>query len=47
MTVNPAKRKIFEGEPAPGSEVSLGSPMSAESLSRMTFDFVLVDTQRR
>jgi len=47
MTVNPAKSKMFEGEPAPGAEVSLGSPMSAESLSRMTFDFVLVDTQRR
>ena len=45
MTVNKAKQRMLEGKPAIGAEVGLGSPLSAELISPLGFDFVLVDTQ--
>ena len=45
MTVNTAKQKMLNGEPAIGVEVNLGSPLSAELLSPLGFDFILVDNQ--
>ena len=45
MTVNPAKQKMLNGEPAFGAEVNLGSYLSAELLSPLGFDFILVDNQ--
>ena len=45
MTVNKAKRRMLEGEPAIGAEVGLGSPLAAEMISPLGFDFVLVDCQ--
>jgi 4-hydroxy-2-oxoheptanedioate aldolase len=36
---------MLEGKLALGAEAGLGSPLSAELLSRMAFDFVMVDTQ--
>ena len=45
MAVNQAKRLMLEGKPAIGVEVALGSPLAAELLSPMGFDFVLVDNQ--
>lgn len=36
---------MLVGKPAIGAEVGLGSPLSAEIVSPMGFDFVLVDTQ--
>ena len=45
MTVNKAKQRMLEGKPAIGGEVGLGSPLSAELISPLGFDFVLVDTQ--
>ena len=45
MTVNKAKRLMLEGNPAIGAEVGLGSPLAAEMLSPLEFDFVLVDNQ--
>ena len=45
MSVNTAKRKMLQGEPAFGAEVNLGSYLSAELLSPLGFDFILVDNQ--
>lgn len=45
MTVNSAKRRMLEGRPAIGAEVGLGSPLSAELISPLGFDFILVDSQ--
>ena len=45
MTVNNAKQRMLEGKPAIGAEVGLGSPLSAEMLSPLGFDYVLVDNQ--
>ena len=45
MTVNRAKRRMLEGKPAIGAEVGLGSPLSAELISPLGFDYVLVDNQ--
>lgn len=45
MTVNKAKRRMLAGEPAFGAEVGLGSPLSAELIAPLGFDFVLVDNQ--
>ena len=36
---------MLAGEPAIGAEVGLGSPLSAEFLSPLGYDFVLVDNQ--
>jgi len=36
---------MLEGKPAIGATVGLGSPLAAEILSRVGFDFVLVDNQ--
>ena len=45
MTVNEAKRRMLDGKPAIGGEVGLGSALSAELMSPLGFDFVLVDNQ--
>lgn len=45
MYVNVTKRKMMQGRPAIGAEVSLGSPLSAELISSLGYDFVLVDNQ--
>ena len=45
MTVNKAKQRMMEGKAAIGAEVGLGSPLSAENLSRMGFDYIVVDNQ--
>ena len=45
MAVNAAKRRMLAGEPAFGAEVGLGSTLSAELISPLGFDFVLVDNQ--
>ena len=45
MSINTAKRKMLQGEPAFGAEVNLGSYLSAELLSPLGFDFILVDNQ--
>jgi 4-hydroxy-2-oxoheptanedioate aldolase len=45
MAINRAKRRMLEGNAAIGAEVGLGSPLSAEHLSRLGFDYVLVDNQ--
>ena len=45
MTTNAAKKRMLEGKPALGGEAGLGSPLSAELMSGLAFDFVLVDTQ--
>ena len=45
MTKNTAKQRLLEGKPAIGAEVGLGSPLSAEKISPLGFDFVLVDNQ--
>ena len=45
MTINTAKRRMLEGKPAIGAEVGLGSPLVAEVMSPLGFDFIIVDTQ--
>lgn len=45
MTINTAKRRMLDGKPAFGAEVSLGSALSAELISPLGFDFILVDNQ--
>lgn len=45
MTTNTAKRRMLDGKPAFGAEVNLGSALSAELLSPLGFDFILVDNQ--
>ena len=45
MAINEAKQKMLQGQPAFGAEVNLGSPLSAELISPLGFDFVLVDNQ--
>ncbi len=45
MAVNTAKQRMLEGKPAFGAEVNLGSSLSAELMSPLGFDFILVDNQ--
>jgi len=45
MAINTAKKRMLEGKPAFGAEVNLGSYLSAELLSPLGFDFILVDNQ--
>ena len=45
MTINTAKRRMLDGNPAFGAEVSLGSALSAELIAPLGFDFILVDNQ--
>ena len=45
MHVNAAKRKMLEGKPALGIVSTCGSPLVAQALSLVGFDFVLVDNQ--
>ena len=45
MMPNTAKRKMLRGEPSIGAEAGLGSTLSAEMLSRIGFDYVVVDMQ--
>ena len=45
MIVNETKRKLQEGGSVIGIAAALGSPLSAEALAQMGFDFVMVDNQ--
>ena len=45
MTSNHAKKRMLDGKPALGGEAGLGSPLSAEMMSDLGFDFIMVDTQ--
>ena len=45
MRFNKAKQRMLEGTPALGAIVGLDSPLSAELLSLVGFDFILVDAQ--
>ena len=45
MKANTAKKRMLEGKAAIGVEVGLGSPLGAEILSHLGFDFVVVDNQ--
>jgi 4-hydroxy-2-oxoheptanedioate aldolase len=45
MRINTAKAQMLEGKPAIGAIAALGSPVAAEVLSRIGFDFVLLDCQ--
>ena len=45
MAVNLAKQRMLEGKPAIGAEVGLGSALSAELVSGVGFDFIVVDNQ--
>lgn len=45
MRSNIAKRRMLAGKPALGIVSACGSPLVAESLSLLGFDFVLVDNQ--
>ena len=42
---NKAKLRMLEGKPAIGAEVGLGSPLAAEMLAPLGYDYVLVDNQ--
>lgn len=45
MRTNTVKQKLLRGEPSIGAEAGLGSVLSAEMLSRVGFDYVVVDMQ--
>ena len=45
MAVNKVKEMMLEGKPAIGAEVGLGSTLSAELLSPLGFDYIVVDNQ--
>jgi 4-hydroxy-2-oxoheptanedioate aldolase len=45
MRFNTAKQRMLNGEPAIGVGVGLSSPLSAELLAMVGFDYVLVDGQ--
>ena len=45
MAVNKAKQRMLEGKAAIGAEVGLGSPFSAELVSSLGFDYIVVDNQ--
>jgi 2-dehydro-3-deoxyglucarate aldolase/4-hydroxy-2-oxoheptanedioate aldolase len=42
---NPLKHRLSEGEKTAGAWVQLGSPMSAEILSRAGFDWLIIDLE--
>ena len=45
MAINTAKQRMLEGKAAIGAEVGLGSPLSAELISALDFDYIVVDNQ--
>jgi 4-hydroxy-2-oxoheptanedioate aldolase len=45
MKINTTLQKMRRGEPAVGVSLNLGAPVAGEYLSRLGFDFVIVDTQ--
>src|SRR5712692_1463107 len=45
MRENQTKAKMLRGKPAFGFELSFGSPLVAEALSRCGIDFILIDNQ--
>ena len=45
MRANTVKQKLLRGEPSIGAEAGLGSVLSAEMLSRVGFDYVVLDMQ--
>ena len=45
MAINKAKERMLQGKVAIGAEVGLGSPLSAELISPLGFDYIVVDNQ--
>lgn len=45
MRTNTVKQKMLRGEPSIGAGTGLGSTLSAELLSRVGFNYVVVDMQ--
>jgi 6-phosphogluconate dehydrogenase len=45
MKTNFVKRRLFEGKPALGLVLGMGSPVEAEMLTHAGFDFLVVDNQ--
>jgi len=45
VKINTALQRMREGKPAIGAGMVLGSPVAGEFLTRLGFDFVMVDTQ--
>jgi 4-hydroxy-2-oxoheptanedioate aldolase len=45
LNENTAKQRMLAGDTAIGSLLLLGSPLAAETLAQMNFDFLIVDTQ--
>ncbi len=45
IKTNPVKDKLLKGEPAVGSWISLCSPVSAEMMARIGWDWLVVDVQ--
>ena len=45
MKFNKAKERMLDGKAALGIEICLGSPLAAELISPMGFDYIVVDTQ--
>jgi len=45
MAINKAKQRMLQGKAAIGAEAGVGSPFSAELMSPLGFDFILVDNQ--
>ena len=45
MKVNTVKRKLAEGKPAVGTWLSLCSPVAAEYMAHMNWDWLVVDTE--
>ena len=45
MTINRAKKRLLEGNPAIGAASALGSTLAVETLSQAGFDYVIVDNQ--
>ena len=45
MRPNPVKRLLREGKPAVGTWLNIGSPITAEAVATLGFDWVVVDTE--
>ena len=45
MRTNTVKQKLLRGEPSIGAEAGLGSVLAAEAMSRVGFDYIVLDMQ--
>src|SRR5207248_290940 len=45
MNINSTKQRLLKGETTIGIVLGMGSPVAAEIVARVGFDFVVVDTQ--